>query len=76
MPKLSFSLKPFSWTYKLWRCLLNQVDDFTFLEVERTVYIALKQNTPNCLCKTYIFQEFIEVNYGIYPDIDHNYKDV
>lgn len=47
-----------------------------FLEVERTVYIALKQNTPNCLCKTYIFQEFIEVIYDKYPDMGHNYRDV
>lgn len=49
MPRLSSSLKPFSQNYKLWRCLLPHVDDFTFLEVERVVYIALEQNTPYCL---------------------------
>lgn len=76
MPRLSFSLKPFSWIYKLWRCLLHQVDDFTFLEVDRTVYIALKQDIPNCLCKTCIFQGFVEVIYYKYPDMDHNYRDM
>lgn len=75
MPRFSLSLNPFSWTSKLWRCLLNQVDDFTFLEFERTVYIALKQNTPSSLCKTYIFHEFIEVIYDKCPDTDHNYRD-